>query len=139
MSAPKVILPMSKKTKIAGNPAHDPTLPDVSIELGGHTYHLAFTYGALALAERKLSEAGQKVNLLEALDLRSIGAERLPVVLYASLITGHPDITFAEASALITMRNYADIFAKVVEAFVASMSEPKVEDTANPIMEPAAA
>lgn len=131
---------MSKKSnKIADNPALDPTLPDVSITLKGKPYSLCFTYGALALAERKLSDEGQKCNLLEALDLRNLGADRLPIVFFASLITAHPSITLAEVTGLITMKNFPDIFSKVVEAFVASMSEPKSEDESNPIPEPAAA
>jgi hypothetical protein len=148
---------MSKKNRVATNPAVDPTLPDVSIEIAGVQYHLVFTYGALAMAERKLSDAAlrtaaakaeadpdgprdlvQRINLLEALDLRSIGAERLPLVFYASLITGHPGISPAEAAGLITMRNYADVFAKVVEAFVASMAEPGDKTSQDPILEPAA-
>jgi hypothetical protein len=132
---------MSKKTKVAGNPALDATLPDVSIEIKGETYHLCFDYAALSIAERKLSDVGIKVNMLEALDLRGIGAERLPIVFFAALVKAQPDITYEEASALITMKNYADIFSKVVEAFVASMAEPKTaEETKaeNPTVEPAA-
>ena len=132
---------MSKKHRVAGNPAFDPTLPDVSIVLKGETFHLAFDYGALATAERKLSDVGVKCNLLEALDLRSIGAERLPIVFFASLVKAHPSMTYEKASSLITMKNYADIFAKVVEAFVASMAEPKPVgeiQAGNPMTEPAA-
>jgi hypothetical protein len=122
---------MSKKTKVAGNPALDATLPDVSIELGGETYHLCFDYAALSVAERKLSNAGIKVNLLEALELQSIGAERLPIVFFASLIKAQPSITFEEVKALVTMKTFLPIFQAVVDAFVASMAEPSGE-TADP-------
>jgi hypothetical protein len=153
---------VSKKTKVAGNPALDCTLPDVSIELDGTTYHLCFDYASLAIAERKLNDSlvlawrklndalplderkpfdqGTKVNMLASLDLTQMGAERLPSLFYAALVKGQPEITFAQASSLITMRTFADVFAKVAEAFVGSMSEPKAEEqtTQNPTLEPAA-
>lgn len=127
---------MSKKTTtIVGDPAIDPTMPDVTITLKGETYHLCFTYGALAIAERKLSDAGQRVNLLQAIDLN---AERLPYAFYASLVTAHPDMTFEDASKLLTMKSYPEIYSGVIDAFTASMAEP--EDKAqNPTVEPAAA
>jgi hypothetical protein len=120
---------MSKRNKVAGNPALDATLPDVSIELAGETYHLCFDYAALSLAERKLSAAGIKVNLLEAMG--SIGAEKLPFLFYAGLIKAHPSISFEEAKALITMKTLTSIYGAVVNAFVASMAEPK-EEAADP-------
>jgi hypothetical protein len=152
---------MSKKTRIAVNPAHDPTLPDVSITLDGQVYRLCFDYGSLAIAERKLNDSlvlawrklndalplderkpfdqGTKVNMLASLDLSQMGAERLPVLFYAALVKGHPGITFGEASALITMHTFADVFSKVAEAFVASMSEVGDKKSEDPTMEPAAA
>ena len=123
---------MSKK-KVAGNPALDATLPYVVLELDGESYRLAFDYAALSVAERKLADIGVQVNMLDALDLRSIGAERLPIVLYASLVKAQPDMTFEDVKHLVTMRTYALIFEKVVEAFVASMKEtPKDQKAVNP-------
>jgi hypothetical protein len=128
---------VSKKNKVAGNPAHDASLPNVSLDLKGETYHLGFDYAALSVAERKLNDAGHRVNLLEAMDLRSIGAERLPIVFFASLLKGQPSMTFEEASSLVTMRTYAAIFEKVVEAYVASMTEAKPADAEDrPTQEP---
>lgn len=120
---------MSKKTKVAGTPGLDPTLPNVSIEIGGETYHLCFDYAALATAERKLSDEGIRVNMLASFDLN---AERLPYVFYAGLLKAHPDITFAQASAFISLRSYIDIFLRVKEAFDASMAEPKPAEEETP-------
>ena len=141
MSKKTKVRAMSKKTKVAGNPALDPTLPDVKITIKGETYSLCFDYAALAIAERKLSDAGIKVNMLSQLDLRDISAERLPILFFAALVKGHPNTSYEDAKSLITIKNFADIFSKVVEAFVASMAEPATDEGKqgeNPTTEPAA-
>lgn len=126
---------MSKKHRVAGNPSLDATLPYVALELNGESYRLAFDYAALSLAERKLADIGMQVNMLNALDLRSIGAERLPIVFYAALVKAHPEMTYEDAKALVSMRTYSAIFEKVVEAFIDSMKEEKGQTDANPLTE----
>jgi hypothetical protein len=93
---------------------------------------------ALSIAERKLSDQGIKCNLLEALDLRSIGAERLPLVFFAALVKAQPSITYEQAKALVTMKTFGEIFTAVVDAFVASMAEPTAEKTPSDPTGPAA-
>lgn len=129
---------MSKKSKSPA-PALDATLPDVSLDLSGQTYHLVFTYAALSIAERKLKASGVSVNILQALDFREVGAEKLPILFFASLLHAQPDTTFEDAQALVTMKTFAPIFEKTVEAYVASMSdatEAAAEAPEDPTPEP---
>ncbi len=115
---------MAKNAKVAKNPAVDPTLPKVELKLDGKTYHLCFTFAALALAEAKLRKEGVNVNLLHALDLSSLDATRVVPLLYAALITHEPDMTFTEAAALVTLRNLGAIFEGIASAYGESLSEP---------------
>lgn len=119
---------MAKTVKIAGNPEIDPTLPKIEIKLDGKSYFLCFTFGALALAQAHLKAAGIDCNLLHALDLTSVDPIRLPLLLYAALITHQPTMTVAEATALVTMKTLGPIYEGVIKAYGASLADPVTED-----------
>ncbi|MGC1783480.1 MAG: hypothetical protein WA708_13235, partial [Acidobacteriaceae bacterium] len=124
----------------AGAPALDPTLPKVSLELGGETWHLCYDYAALAIAERKLARAGQFVNMLKAVNLSLLGADRLPYMFFAGLVRSHPEITFAQASALVTMDTMDRVYEAVVDAYLASCPSLKPKEKkkdGDPTEEPA--
>src|ERR1700733_4573567 len=104
-------------SKIARNPAVDPTLPKVPLTIGDETYHLCFTFGALALAESKLRAIGIECNLLHALDLSSLDASKVVPLLYAATITHTPDIKFEQVAALVTLRNLGRIFEGITSAY----------------------
>ncbi|MGC1784451.1 MAG: hypothetical protein WA708_18145, partial [Acidobacteriaceae bacterium] len=87
-----------KKLEVAGAPALDPTLPKVSLELGGETWHLCYDYAALAIAERKLRAAGQVVNMLLAMNVFDLDAEKLPHVFFAGLVRSHPEMTIGKVN-----------------------------------------
>lgn len=128
---------MSKTLKVAGVPAVDPTLPKVSLTLNGREWHLCFDYAALALAERKLAEAGTPVNMLIAMDMRDLNITRLPFVLFAALLREHPEITFKEIGALVTMDSLPRIYIAIVDAYLASCPVFKEEKkSSDPIEEP---
>jgi hypothetical protein len=130
---------MSKKLKVTGAPALDPTLPKVSLELAGETWQLCFDYAALAIAERKLAEAGEVVNMLLVMDIRYLGASRLPILFFASLVRCHPDITLAKVRSLCTMETFSVIYDGVVEAYLESCPSLKEKKKdADPTVEPAA-
>ena len=111
--------------KVAKNPAIDPTLPKVEIILDGKTRYLCFTFGALALAERKLREQGITANLLHALDLSNLDASRVVPLLFAALITHSPNVTIEEVISLVTLRNLGTIFEGIATAYGASLSVPE--------------
>ena len=125
----------------AAAPVHGATPEDVSITLDGKEYHLLFSFRALEVAEMKLAAEGHNVNMLLQLDMRAVGANRLPVLLFAALVSKHPEITFAEAKALINLRNSLAIHNAVVDAYIAGMAEPKKaqDKESDPTPEPAAA
>jgi hypothetical protein len=115
------------KLKIANNPEVDPTLPKVQLTLGGETYFLCFTFGALALAEAKLRANGIECNMLHALDLSSLDANRVVPLLYAAMITHDPAIKFENVAALVTLRNLGSIFEGITAAYAASLADPADE------------
>jgi hypothetical protein len=119
---------MAKTIKIAGNPEIDPTLPKIEMKLGKDTYYLAFTFGALALAQKNLRDIGVECNLLHALDLSTMDALRLVPLLYAAMLSHQPKITIDKVTALVTIRNLGAIFEKIAEAYGASLADPSDED-----------
>jgi hypothetical protein len=130
---------MSKKLKVAGAVALDPTLPKVSLELAGETWQLCFDYAALAIAEQKLADAGEVVNMLLVMDIRYLGASRLPIVFFASLVRCHPEVTLAKVRSLVTMESFSAVYDAVVQAYLESCPSLKEKKKAvDPIEEPAA-
>lgn len=119
---------MSKTVKIAGNPEIDPTLPKIAIKLGKDTYYLAFTFGALSLAQKNLRDIGVECNLLHALDLSTMDALHLVPLLYAALLSHQPKITIDKVTSLVTIKNLGMIFEGIVQAYGASLADPSPED-----------
>lgn len=109
------------KHSVAGKPGSDPTLPNVSLKLGGHEYHLAFSFNSIALVEK---ETG--INLLKA-SLGEISAVTLRALLWAALLPENPDFTIERVGDLITMRNAAVAHQALVTAWFGSIEEPTDE------------
>jgi hypothetical protein len=130
-----------KKRAKAPAPIHGATPKDESITLGGKEYHLLFNYRALEVAEMKLEAEGHTVNMLLQLDPRTVGANRLPFLFFAALVSRHPEITFKAAKALVNFRTSMPIHNAVMDAYVAGMVDPaaKKDDEDDPTPEPAAA
>lgn len=110
----------------------DPTLPSVELTIENKKYHLVFTFKALATAQKGLRDVGMQCNLLHALDLSNMNAENFVPLLYAALITHHPTITPEQVADLVTMRTLGDIFAKLAEAYGASLADPTEADGEKP-------
>jgi hypothetical protein len=131
---------LRKKRPAVAEAAAKPTIeglqPDTTIYLQGKTYHLFFDYAALALAEEKLIEAKRPVNMVLQLDMRGVGATRLPILFFASLVAKQPAITFEEASALISVRTALPVHNAVYDAYLAAMAEPSKEKEPHPTEEP---
>lgn len=123
---------MKKKIKVAGVPGLDPTMPLVEIELAGEKYFLAFSFGAMTIAQKRLREIGYECNLLQALDLRYMDAEKFIPLLYSAMIIHQPEIAIDKVADLVTLDNFGQIFSKLVEAYAASIAKPTPEDKENP-------
>jgi hypothetical protein len=119
---------VAKSLKISEHPEHDSIIPGIDIKLGKANYKLAFTFAALSIAQRSLREAGVNCNLLKALDLTNLDAEKLVPLLYAGLITHQPKIQLEAVATLVTFRNLGSIFDGIVKAYSASMAEPDEDE-----------
>ena len=133
------------KAKIAANPAHDATYPTVPLELGGRTYHLAYTIGSLSAASKALAthaareqalavERGDKhaptlrVNLFTAFYAGSVDFHTLPALLYAALLPESPELEYAEVEAMVTLANAVPVYQAVSKSYVASLSPKEDAD-----------
>lgn len=123
---------MAKTIKITEHPDLDPTLPKIELKLGKQTYYLCFTFKALAVAQKNLRDIGVQVNLLHALDLSNMDAEKLIPLLYAALLTHQPKITPGEVTNLVTFKNLGHIFDAIAQAYGASLAEPDEDVKADP-------
>lgn len=106
----------------------DPTIPAVELQIGKDRYYLAFTFRALAIAQKSLRDVGVQCNLLHALDLSNLDAEKLVSLLFAALITHQPKITPEQVADLVTFRNMGLIFEKLAEAYGASLADPTTNE-----------
>jgi hypothetical protein len=51
-------------------------------------------------------------------------------MLFACLGANYPDMTFAQTKALVTRKNWAEVWAKVLMAWTAGLAEPDPEEDA---------
>jgi hypothetical protein len=110
---------MSKiKTKtVAGVVGSDPLLPKVELIAGGQTYHLAYDFNAVVVAEEATG-----INLLASV-VGEITARSLRGLLYASLLMAHPEITIEEVGKLIQPTNIGTIRQAVTSAWFGSVKD----------------
>lgn len=107
--------------KRIANTAADATLPKTPVTIGGKTYNLCLDLGALAEAETainsELQRAGRNdfVNLLYALPVQNLANTR--DVFAAAMRPFHPEISFDEAKALITVNDLWVVADAVAKAY----------------------
>jgi hypothetical protein len=106
-----------KHNSVAGKPGLDPTLPNVSLILGGVKRSLAFDFNAIVLAEKVTG-----VNLLKAI-VNEITATNLRGLLWAALLKENPELNLEEVGSWITMRNAGTIHEALVMAWFGSVAE----------------
>ncbi|UWZ84652.1 hypothetical protein [Occallatibacter riparius] len=113
--------------KRANAPTNNPALPRTPVVIAGKTYDLCFDFAALGRAENEinaeLARAGiaERVNLLYALPVANLRNTQL--VFAAAVRTFHPDLSFAEALALLTFDNLWDVAEKIREAWKTAVPE----------------
>lgn len=117
---------MKKTGKIEGTVA-DPTLPKTPIEIGGKTYNLCFTFGALARAEAainaELARTGSPERVYLLLALPGLTFESIAVLFAAGLWTFHPEVGFEAARKMVTLDKVFEISRAIQAAYVAAMPE----------------
>lgn len=102
---------------VAGKPGLDPTLPDVSLVIGGRERHLCFDINSVCIAEKTTG-----VNLLKAA-VSEVNATSIRGLLYAALLRDDPKITVEEVGSWITMKNLSNIHKSIVTAWFASIDD----------------
>ena len=120
---------MAKKKKVEVSPtvADQPSALDVSkipVEIDGQTYHLCFEFSELAKAEKFFKQQGNRFNLLMALP--DLSLESVRVVFPCAAHKHHPELTFEEAQALITISSVYNVATVIVQVWDRLGAKPTV-------------
>jgi len=116
---------MPKKNQVAGTVGLDPTLPNVSLILGGVERHLCYDFNSIVQVERLTG-----INLLQSA-ITELSATNLRALLWAALLKGNADLTIDEVGNWISLRNAASIHQAIITAWFGSVeeSDSKGEDS----------
>lgn len=118
---------MAKRKKVAPTAVTEPSALDVSkipVEIDGATYHLCFELGELGKAETLFRRQGHQFNLLFALP--SLTLENVRVVFPCAVHKHHPELTFEEAQALITISSVYNVATVIVQVWDRLGAKPTV-------------
>ena len=100
--------------------------PAVKLFVAGREYSLVFSFEGIAKAEDAFG-----LSLITGIgpkDLEAPSVPRIASMLYGALRAFHSEIGWEQAKKLLTVRNHAGVWAKVLEAWMASMAEPETGD-----------
>jgi hypothetical protein len=100
----------------------NPTAPATPLHICGTDYTLTWDFQAIADAEEILGR-----SLITGLSQRDLKAPPIKLVqgmLYACIRKNHPAVTFAEARAMVTLKNIGKIWTAVTDTWVTAMNEP---------------
>jgi len=107
-----------------------PFSPDVEVELGGEKFTLCYPIPAIWKLE-DLSKMDILGNGLSEDDFKAMSRrhqlEFVINLVYAGLITKHPEITVAKVGGMLFLRNMLTVQKKAMEAFTASLPSPEAE------------
>jgi hypothetical protein len=98
-----------------------PDLARMPVEISGETYFLSFEFSALAEAERFFKRQGHRFNLLLALP--DLGLESIREVFPCAARLHHPELTWEQAQALVTMDSVYPIATVIQEAWNAASAK----------------
>jgi hypothetical protein len=87
------------------------------IEIDGRTWNLCFDFQELAKAEQHYLAEGRRFHLMFALPEFSLGA--LQVVTACAIRCHHPELTWEQAQALVTLQSASTIALAVAAALEA--------------------
>jgi hypothetical protein len=107
-----------KKTPSSPTVESQSTQPDLSripVEIEGKTFNLCFEFAALAEAERFFQRQGHRVNLILALP--NLSLESVREVFPCAARKYHPELSWEQAQALVTMQSVYPIATAIVQAW----------------------
>ncbi len=100
----------------------DPTLPDVTLEIGGRDRKLAFDMASILTVEQQTG-----VNLMAAA-LTEVSATSMRAVLYAALLHDDPDLSIEQVGKWIDFRTTGVIQQAILAAWYGSLPKAKDDD-----------
>lgn len=102
---------------------NDPTAPVTKLAINGTEYSLLFDFEAVAEAEEFTGRP--LLTGLRSKDITTPTISLVRAMLFACLHSQHPQITFDTAKSLVTRKNIAEVWGRVLEAWTASLAEPE--------------
>lgn len=104
----------------------NPLQPTTDLKIGKVTYELLFTLEDVARAEELTDKP-----LLTGLKQRDISTPKISLVqnmLYACILAKQPNMTFEEVKALITRKNFPEVWSVVLQCWTAGLAEPDEDE-----------
>ena len=98
----------------------DPTLPQVTLTIGGKDRSLAFDYRAMCVVEKLTG-----VNLLQ--DSVEANFTLLGAMLFAALLHDDPELTLDEVGSWIHFKNAPVVYQALMSAWWGSLPKAKAE------------
>lgn len=108
----------------------NPTSQAVKLQIAGQTFELVFDFEAIADAEEITGRP--LLTGLRRNDIESPSINLVRAMLFACIHARHSLTTFAQAKVLVTRKNLADVWGKVLEAWTEGLAEPEPEAVADP-------
>lgn len=105
---------------------NSPVAPVTTLSLNGATYSLVFEMESVALAEELTDRP-----LLTGLRQKDITTPKISLVqsmLFACILPRHPEMTLTQVKALVTRKNFYEVWGVVLNAWTAGLAEPDSEE-----------
>jgi hypothetical protein len=100
----------------------NPIKPTTTLTHNGVTFELLFDFEATALAEDVSDRP--LITGLKQRDFNQPSINLVRAMLFACIHANHPDVTFAQAKAMVDRKNLADVWRTVLVAWFAFLAEP---------------
>jgi hypothetical protein len=110
-------MPKRNPALVAGKPGADPTLPDVSLILGGKERVLCFDFNAICVASKVTG-----INLLRSV-VGDLEPESLRGLLWAALLRDDPSLTLDQVGSLIRPASIPGIREALLRAWFESKDD----------------
>ena len=111
--------------------------PTTELKINGVVYILIFDLEACAKAEEVLDRP--LLTGLRQKDINTPSIRTVQGMLYACIGANHPDLTFLQVKALVTRKNWANVWAAVLTSWTAGLAEADKEEDAVEVGETKAA
>lgn len=115
-------MPKRYPSLVAGRPGADPTLPDVTLILGGKERKLCFDFNAICVASKVTG-----INLLRSI-VGDLEPESLRGLLWAALLRDDPSLTLDQVGGLIRPASIPGIREALLRAWFESRNDGEAKE-----------